>query len=744
MERPFPAYHGDAPFVFVSYSHADSDVVFPEIAWLRSQGIRIWYDEGISPGGKWRTELADRIRDARLFLFFVSPQSARSVHCEREVDFAIDEGKRLLVVYLEETTLPSGLALSFASLQAIVRDDVSSDVFREKLLAGTAAAMAGQAHPKPPTTANRTAVAESRRRHPKAVRWVVAALGLAVVSVAALSWHAIVTAETQDPNGEVSAAATNRKTLVVLPFENLSPDPNESYFVEGIHADIVATVSRLSGLTVISRRAAMRFDESTAALPEIAQLLNATHAVTGSVRRVGENVRILLELRRADDELLLWSLNLDRRLEDILGLQREVATEVARVLEAEQLSGLAASAKLYTSDPQTYDLFLRALRSFWSARQDLSNMRRSIAAFQDVLERDPDFAWAAFFLSNAHAQAWEWDPDPVSREPHAEQARRWAEVTTELDSASGDAAMSYYLTRIAGEPAAGLELAQRAARLLPNDTLVHMLQGLAYERLGRYAQALDANARVLEIDPFEPRALYNTVLSMTLLRRPDQLDTRIDRLLDMDIDRPGIASNLAEFRYRLTGMFPADYASFSPDRQVTWLLRARRWEDAAQASAAALDASNVSDALRCDLLQNRARALAQLGRDKEAVEAASAALILANKLANGRTPPRNRRGILALANAGQLDEAVAAAQRYVDEIPQRAGPPVRWSRQRTLAQVLARNGQIPESVALIAELLGVPSGLTVPMLQTEFDWDRLRGDVEFEALLADPKSSAPL
>ena len=73
METPFVAYTGNQPYVFVCYAHEDSDVVFPEIQWLKNQGFNIWYDEGISPGSEWRDELADSISKASLFLYFVSP-----------------------------------------------------------------------------------------------------------------------------------------------------------------------------------------------------------------------------------------------------------------------------------------------------------------------------------------------------------------------------------------------------------------------------------------------------------------------------------------------------------------------------------------------------------------------------------------------------------------------------------------------------------------------------------------------
>lgn len=136
MEKPFPAYQGDDPHVFVCYAHADADVVYREIVWLRDQGFHIWYDEGISPGTTWRNELADSISNAKLFLFFVTPQSVDSINCQREVNFAVDHNVPVIAVHLEETDLTSGMDLTLSTIQAILKYEQSDQDYRTKLLSG--------------------------------------------------------------------------------------------------------------------------------------------------------------------------------------------------------------------------------------------------------------------------------------------------------------------------------------------------------------------------------------------------------------------------------------------------------------------------------------------------------------------------------------------------------------------------------------------------------------------------------
>ena len=136
MERPFPAYSGGEPYIFVSYAHEDTVMVYPEIQWLKDQGFNIWYDEGISPGAQWHQQLADQIQKCQLFLYFVTPNSAGSVHCQREVHYATDNNKAIITVYLQQAEMPGGLNLSLGSIQAILKYDETELDYRIKMLQG--------------------------------------------------------------------------------------------------------------------------------------------------------------------------------------------------------------------------------------------------------------------------------------------------------------------------------------------------------------------------------------------------------------------------------------------------------------------------------------------------------------------------------------------------------------------------------------------------------------------------------
>ena len=122
MDKPFQAYRGDDASVFVCYAHEDADIVYPELAWLNDQGIKIWYDEGISAGANWRATIGDALMKADRVLFYVSRESLRSDHCNREINLALDEGKELVPVYLEDVELTSDLKVGLNRVQALHRE----------------------------------------------------------------------------------------------------------------------------------------------------------------------------------------------------------------------------------------------------------------------------------------------------------------------------------------------------------------------------------------------------------------------------------------------------------------------------------------------------------------------------------------------------------------------------------------------------------------------------------------------
>lgn len=131
---PFEAYRGEEPYIFISYSHKDSERVFADILRLNRQGYRIWYDEGIAPGNEWPEEIAKALSDATVFLVFISPNAIQSQNVRNEINFALNRQKFFVAVYLEETQLPQGLELRMGDIQAIMKWKVKDTYFNQKIV----------------------------------------------------------------------------------------------------------------------------------------------------------------------------------------------------------------------------------------------------------------------------------------------------------------------------------------------------------------------------------------------------------------------------------------------------------------------------------------------------------------------------------------------------------------------------------------------------------------------------------
>ncbi len=130
---PFDSYNGKEPYLFVSYAHADSKIVFAEISRLNKLGYHIWYDEGIDPGNEWPEDIANAIVKAFVFLVFISSRAVKSANVRNEINFALKQKKTFLAIYLEDTILPAGLELQMGSIQAIMRYRMNDESFFRKM-----------------------------------------------------------------------------------------------------------------------------------------------------------------------------------------------------------------------------------------------------------------------------------------------------------------------------------------------------------------------------------------------------------------------------------------------------------------------------------------------------------------------------------------------------------------------------------------------------------------------------------
>jgi eukaryotic-like serine/threonine-protein kinase len=290
------------------------------------------------------------------------------------------------------------------------------------------------------------------------------------------------------------------RSVAVLPFLNLSADPENEYFADGITEDVIAQLSKVRALRVISRTSVMPFKKREQGLREIAAKLEVATLLEGSVRRAGDRVRIVAQLIDAETDQHLWAETYDRRLTDIFVIQTDVALHIAAALKAELSPDEKTRIhKEPTSDLQAYQLYLQGRHCF--IRFTPEGMRRAIEHFQQAITRDPSYALAYTGVALAYVELGEGGalrPD----EAYA-RARQAVAKALELDSGLGDAHSTLALLKLVCDfdwTGAEQEF-KRALELNPSSANTYDYYGRMLSALERYDEAIAMVKRAQELDP---------------------------------------------------------------------------------------------------------------------------------------------------------------------------------------------------------------------------------------------------
>ena len=773
----------DPQAVFLSYASQDAAAVRRIAEALRAAGIEVWFDQNELVGGDaWDAKIRKQLAECALFVPVISAATQARLEGYFRLEWKLaaqrthtmaDEKVFLLPVVIDDTRdteakVPTEFkAVQWTRLRPVgfggqARDDASVAAFCARI--GKVLGGEGRdASPRRPSSeVDKTPGRLGETSLPaKASRpWLVPViLGVTAVAVLALwrPWRETApprvapASVSSQPSNSASAPVVAEKSLVVLPLENLSPDPENAFFTDGTHIEIISTLSRIADLTVMSRDSAIEFKASPEPLAEKAKKLGIANVLTGSVRRAGNDIRIVLELRRASDQALLWTQTYNKQLgEGVLAIQADIADQVARVLQARERKGAFAGAQYMTKNPQAYDLFLNAREQYLKDRSGTST-KQVVAWLNEALTLDPAFVSAArFFVTVLLYPYRDQRKSQEEREQIKRDARRWADTAARLaPGGAGDDALATYFVIFERDPSRALPYAENAARALPNDAAVQERIGLVYWALGRITESEARYRRAIALDPFNYRTRSEHLLILSYLRRTREFEEFDAEHRRTDRSQPASWENTGDVRYRLYGTPPDVIENVrSAKARVSWLLRSRKWTEAiAEVESQLTNNAKVSDGDRHRRLIERCDALRRLGRDAEARQAAEESKIQMEKAnAQQEIDPslRDLRQAMTLSRLGESAPALAAMQRYVNARNAEVTPLERVTREVTLAEFYAYLNRPRECVELLAKLLRVPSGLTVPMLNVDPAWDNVREDPAFQALLADPKNSAPL
>jgi serine/threonine-protein kinase len=539
--------------------------------------------------------------------------------------------------------------------------------------------------------------------------------------------------------GPIAAQPIPAKSVAVLPFENLSADKGNAYFADGMQDLILTKLADIGDLKVISRTSTQKYKSHPEDLKTIAQQLGVATILEGSVQKAGNQVLINVQLIDAKTDNHLWAESYTRTLDNIFGVEGEVAEKIATALNAKLTpTESAAIAKAPTHNKQALDDYLRG-RYYVNhnvGTEDPDELKRGIALLEQATRLDPGFTDAFSDLSLAYQHLG----------GHDKQAEAAARRALALNPGDANAhRMVAYILMEHGKFEEALLQAQEAVRLAPQSALINNGLGNIYNAAGQVDKAAVWYRHALELDPRQNIIRINLGLTLAALRRyADATETlRMATMADPSSIRAATSlawvqelgdENLASARETLQAVVTPVSSSGALSDAWYWLdLYARDYSAALAAIRQAPASWFQQQDYPLALYEGQAyRAQGNEAQAKQAFAQAWTTLEAGIKSAPQDTPVLANLS-LALAGLGNGKDAVAEAQRAIKF----AG--VRSSNQLLLelAVVEAWSGKTDAALKLLDELLDKPAGdvISANLLKTDPTWDPIRRDPRFQALL---------
>ncbi len=423
---------------------------------------------------------------------------------------------------------------------------------------------------------------QALKKHRSRVRWAEAAIGLLALAAIVAAFIYISRRPARSPLN------VPEKSIAVLPFQNLSRDPDNAYFADAIQDEILTRLSKIADLKVISRTSTQHYKSAPENLPEIARQLGVAHILEGSVQKSGDAVRVNLQLIKAVSDSHLWGDTFDRKLTDIFSVESEVAKAIADQLRA-HLSGReeqVIAAKL-TDNPEAYDAYLRGLAYTLKTTTSPANALGAQKYLREAVRLDPKFALAWALLAYADASGYiiqSLQPTVALRE----EARQAAETALTLQPTLGEAllATGYYHYSCLKDYDTAVRYFEKARPLLPNSSRIP--ESLAYvaRRRGQWGRSESYFNEAERLDPRNVNMLSEHAGSYIMLRRFPEALRKLDQVLNItpdDVDTLTAKAQIAQAEgglrrasALLASLHPAGDYPFTLETQVYQAILERR------------------------------------------------------------------------------------------------------------------------------------------------------------------------
>jgi serine/threonine protein kinase/Flp pilus assembly protein TadD len=545
------------------------------------------------------------------------------------------------------------------------------------------------------------------------------------------------------------------KGIAVLPFENLSHDPDNAYFTEGIEEEILTRLASIANLRVISRSSTQQYQNRPRNLSQIAKQLGVANVLEGSVQKAADQVRVNVQLIDTRTDSHLWAESYDRKLTDIFAVQTQIAREVADALQVNLTTREKQTLAVKpTNNLEAYDAYLRgvALEARFYSAYSADLVRKVTGFYERAVQLDPMFALAWARLSRADAVLYfnQSDDNPAVRRDAAKRALENAQKL-EQDSPETLLALGYYQYWVLRDYAAAKTTFARVTKMLPSSSEVLHALARVTRREGHWDQSIVYSEQALALDPRNVELTTNAAWTRAMLRQFPAALQLCDRALDIKPYDPDVMALKARI-YQAQGnlqeaaRFLSEITELTPNDdtfiiKITQLRLERKYGEAIR------------------LLQARLAQFHFPSQDDKGRDQATLALMqrLAGDMSGARVTAEHARDTLVqlpndafilvnlcqvYAAMGEKDAALTEAERAIMILPRAKDAVKGSSSEENLAFVQAMFGENRHAILTLIQLLQTPysswlygpAPITPALLRLDAIWDPLRSDPAFQKL----------
>ncbi len=536
------------------------------------------------------------------------------------------------------------------------------------------------------------------------------------------------------------------KSIAVLPFENLSDEKENAYFADGVQDDVLTNLSKIGDLKVISRTSVMPYRGKGSNVREIGKALGVGAILEGSVRRIGNRVRVNVQLINADTDEHMWAEDYDRDLTDVFAIQTDLAQQIVRELQA-KLSPMekAQIERRPTQNGEAYLAFVQAHDLSTRPDKFRGNIENAEQLFERATKLDPNFAEA--FAGLAWIDNWMYHTfDPTAA--RKEKARAAAEEALRLQPNLPEAhlAFGFYYYYCERDYQNALREFAIAKLSLPNSAEVYMAIGSIERRQGKWAQSTGNFEKAVSLSPRDSFILVNLadnyranknfetadkILGRAIEAAPNSLSARAAKAmlpLDWKGDLSMMEKDLADMP---PGVDPEGLVTFG---RVQLMMLQRKFPEAL-AVLKQLSPDLSHDSKPREFLEG---AIYTFLNDREKARSAfEHARPIAEQSLREAPNDAFRHALLGqiLAGLGEKEAAIAEGKRAVNLLPESQDALEGPKATLELAKIYTWTGETDQALLLLDHSLSTPSGITVSSLKLDPVWDPLRSDPRFQALI---------